>query len=288
MVSINRTFTTRNVTPGLNTKEYIVIHHTGTGRWSLEGIIRRFQTWPVSCHYTIDEHGIIAQCNTDHDILWHAGTSSWDGKQGLNRFSIGIELIWPLPWFTDIQRRRLRELVVHLLRTYNLDATRLIRHKDISPGRKVDVDDSLWNGQYQSRTHYQHSYRDLLTVMGTYQKLFVKQFPDAALHDSIATALPRMYQPDWRLNIAEIVYFYAIHLERLASNPLFLWPRPMSFYQKIYEQENASKIKNWTTVFRDIDAAVRRCTNADGTINLKELLYFMAIGIERVQDWRNW
>lgn len=58
----------------------------------------------------------------------------------------------------------------------------------------------------------------------------------------------------------------------------------MSFYQKIYEQENATKIKNGTTVFRDIDAAVRRCTNTDGTINLKELMYFMALGMERVKD----
>lgn len=286
MVTIDRTYTTTHVSPGINTKDYIVIHHTWTGRGSLDSVIKRFETWPVSCHYVIDEHGTIVQFNTDDAILWHAGISTRDGKKGLNRFSIGIELIGPLPWFTNSQRRSLRDLVVFLLRRYNLDATRLIRHKDISPGRKNDVDDSLWNRQYQSRRHYQYSYRDLITAIHMYERLFRDQFPQSSLSDSILHALPRLYKEDGTINLAELMYFYAIHLERLASNPLFLWPRPMSFYQKLYEQENATKIKNGTTIFRDIDTAIRRCTNADGTINLKELMYFFAIGIERVRDWR--
>jgi hypothetical protein len=51
----------------------------------------------------------------------------------------------------------------------------------------------------------------------------------------------------------------------------------MGFYEKIYNQENANAIANGTTTFKDIDAAAKRCINTDGTINLKEVLYFMAI-----------
>ena len=35
---------------------------------------------------------------------------------------------------------------------------RIIRHKDISPGRKNDVDDSFWNNEFKTFSDYQNSY----------------------------------------------------------------------------------------------------------------------------------
>ena len=71
---------------------------------SLPGVLRGFQQWVVSAHYVIDTDGAIVACNTDDDILRHAGPSSWDGKTNINRYIIGIEVIGPLPGFTDAQR----------------------------------------------------------------------------------------------------------------------------------------------------------------------------------------
>ena len=51
----------------------------------------------VSVHYIIDTDGTTYQCNTDDDILRHAGSSKWEGKSSLNDCSIGIEIIGPLP-----------------------------------------------------------------------------------------------------------------------------------------------------------------------------------------------
>ena len=35
---------------------------------------------------------------------------------------------------------------------------RIIRHKDISPGRKNDPDDQLWNNEFKTFSDYQNSY----------------------------------------------------------------------------------------------------------------------------------
>jgi len=35
---------------------------------------------------------------------------------------------------------------------------RIIRHKDIAPGRKNDVADELWNNEFKTFSDYQNSY----------------------------------------------------------------------------------------------------------------------------------
>jgi len=55
-----------------NTKEYIVLHHTGTLEGSLSSVLRTLQQGTVSAHYVIDTDGSIYAFNSDDDVLWHA------------------------------------------------------------------------------------------------------------------------------------------------------------------------------------------------------------------------
>lgn len=103
---------------------------------------------PVSVHYYIDKAGTISRLVDDANIAWHAGRSTWvvDGKQipyetGCNGVSIGIELenlndgYDPYP---QAQYDAALWLVRHLVQTYAIPRTQLVRHLDIAPQRKTD------------------------------------------------------------------------------------------------------------------------------------------------------
>ncbi len=44
------------------------------------------------------------------------------------------------------------------MQSLNIPKENIIRHKDISPGRKTDVHDSFWNNEYKTFKDYQDSY----------------------------------------------------------------------------------------------------------------------------------
>ena len=156
MFPFKQVLTTRNITPGMNTKEYIVLHHTGTPQGTLAGNLKVLTTWPVSCHFVVDGDGSAYKIGSPDMILWHAGESQWGNKKGMNSFSLGIETIGPD--FTDAQRKTVRELVQHLMAVFNIPKENFLRHADltnagsakkilwdgVSPSRKVDIADSFW------------------------------------------------------------------------------------------------------------------------------------------------
>jgi N-acetylmuramoyl-L-alanine amidase len=72
--------------------EYLVVHYT-SGR-SAEGAVN-WLTNPASqasAHLVIGRDARITQLVSFDKIAWHAGTSFWEGREGLNRYAIGIEL----------------------------------------------------------------------------------------------------------------------------------------------------------------------------------------------------
>lgn len=156
---------TANTSGLTNTKEYIVLHHTATGLGSLQSALRTLTVGKVSCHYVIDTDGAVYKINTDDDVLWHCGESMREGKTDMNQYSIGIELVGPLPGFTDAQRVSLRLLVIRLMQEYHIPASHILRHKDVAPGRKIDPDDALWDNQYPNYLAYQHSFDTVQTIV---------------------------------------------------------------------------------------------------------------------------
>ena len=145
---------------GLNTCEFIVVHHTWTKEWTVNWVIDwlfRREDY-ASCHYLIDINWDIYKFWNDTDILWHAWESQWKWKKDLNKYSIGIEIIWPLSngWFTWEQSEALWLLVSTLSEKHNIKQENVLRHKDICVPvwRKVDPADTLWNRYFPTWESY--------------------------------------------------------------------------------------------------------------------------------------
>jgi AmpD protein len=91
----------------------------------------------VSAHFLIRRDGVVMQFVSCNDRAWHAGTSSFCGRERCNDFSIGIELEGSdfVP-FSDAQYQNLVSLTEALQASYPLQS--VMGHEHIAPGRKTD------------------------------------------------------------------------------------------------------------------------------------------------------
>lgn len=80
---------------GKNSCQFIILHHTATGAGTFDALLNNLgrSTYQASFHYLVREDGAIAKIGNDEDILWHAGVSEWKGKENMNKYSIGIEIV---------------------------------------------------------------------------------------------------------------------------------------------------------------------------------------------------
>ncbi|MCL4408827.1 1,6-anhydro-N-acetylmuramyl-L-alanine amidase AmpD [Aliidiomarina haloalkalitolerans] len=94
----------------------------------------------VSAHCLIRRDGEIIQYVDFDQRAWHAGVSSWQGRERCNDFAIGIELEGTdnTP-YTESQYQVLAQVAGALTKHYpRLSADRIVGHEDIAPGRKTD------------------------------------------------------------------------------------------------------------------------------------------------------
>jgi len=94
----------------------------------------------VSSHLSVARDGGLTQFVRFTDRAWHAGQSSFEGRDACNDFSIGVELEGAdtVP-YEAAQYEALAEIVAALCLAYpRLSAQRLAGHSDIAPGRKTD------------------------------------------------------------------------------------------------------------------------------------------------------
>lgn len=91
----------------------------------------------VSAHFFIRRDGHLMQFVPCALRAWHAGVSSWHGRERCNDYSIGIELEGTdeAP-FTEAQYVSLNQLLSELRQAYPIAA--VAGHSDIAPGRKTD------------------------------------------------------------------------------------------------------------------------------------------------------
>jgi len=94
----------------------------------------------VSSHLLIKRDGSITQYVPFHCRAWHAGQSSYAGRESCNDFSIGIELEGcDEDAFENIQYQTLKQVISALCSAYpSLSWDRVTGHSDIAPGRKTD------------------------------------------------------------------------------------------------------------------------------------------------------
>lgn len=94
----------------------------------------------VSAHLLVRRGGEVLQFVPLSARAWHAGKSSWQGRDACNDYSIGIECEGAdeVP-YTDAQYARLSELLPMLLAAYPaITPDRIVGHSDVAPGRKTD------------------------------------------------------------------------------------------------------------------------------------------------------
>ncbi|KPY63229.1 1,6-anhydro-N-acetylmuramyl-L-alanine amidase AmpD [Pseudomonas syringae] len=94
----------------------------------------------VSAHFLIERDGEVIQFVSCLDRAWHAGVSSFQGREGCNDFSVGIELEGTDDQpFTDAQYDALIDLTRQLRQAFEaITPQRICGHSDVAPGRKTD------------------------------------------------------------------------------------------------------------------------------------------------------
>ncbi|WP_040261715.1 1,6-anhydro-N-acetylmuramyl-L-alanine amidase AmpD [Pseudomonas massiliensis] len=94
----------------------------------------------VSAHFLIERDGAITQFVSCHDRAWHAGVSTFDGREGCNDFSLGIELEGTDDQpYAEAQYASLAHLTAEIRRCYPaIVPARIQGHCHIAPTRKTD------------------------------------------------------------------------------------------------------------------------------------------------------
>lgn len=123
--------------------DLLLLHYTGmrSAAGAVDWLTRAESK--VSCHYAIDEAGLITQMVAEEDRAWHAGHSHWAGQDDINSCSIGIEIHNPGHqidyWdFSAVQMDAVEALCVDIVRRRGIAPARVLAHSDVAPLRKDD------------------------------------------------------------------------------------------------------------------------------------------------------
>jgi Negative regulator of beta-lactamase expression len=126
----------------------IVIHYASAADLDLKRrfdallVMRIFCDLGVSSHYLINRRGGVYQLVPEKKKAWHCGGSIMpapDSRQGVNEFSIGIELIaTSVSGFTEKQYSSLGTLCADIEKRHGKKMT-YIGHQDIAGTRAVDL-----------------------------------------------------------------------------------------------------------------------------------------------------
>ena len=111
--------------------ELIVLHTTeAAARGSLLKLQERGE-----CHFCVTEEGIIYRIVDRDREAFHAGRSIWNGKEDVDKFSIGIECVGhhdvPMPM---MQLVAIRDLVKELQKMYHLSDEKVVTHSMVAYG----------------------------------------------------------------------------------------------------------------------------------------------------------
>jgi N-acetyl-anhydromuramoyl-L-alanine amidase len=91
----------------------------------------------VSAHFLVRRDGRLMQFVSCDQRAWHAGSSTWRGRDDCNHFSIGIELEGlEGSGFEAQQYSPLAALLRALSDQYPIEE--VVGHEDVAPGRKFD------------------------------------------------------------------------------------------------------------------------------------------------------
>ncbi len=105
--------------------------------WSAHPYFEQIRGAEVSAHFVIQRDGQLTQFVSTDDRAWHAGKSSWRGRDNCNDYSIGIELegLEDHP-FEPAQYGQLGTLLKAIAANHPIE--HVVGHEHVAPGRKRD------------------------------------------------------------------------------------------------------------------------------------------------------
>ena len=105
--------------------------------WNKHPYFKSIQGMQVSPHFYIRRQGELQQFVSANERAWHAGVSSYRGRDNCNDDAIGIELEGiEGGLFEDSQYETLAGLCAAILQRYPI--TDIAGHEHVAPGRKTD------------------------------------------------------------------------------------------------------------------------------------------------------
>lgn len=152
-------YNTHRSISGFNSRvRFLVMHYTAADFKSSVNVLTK---GAVSAHYLVPDPGdasYVSAGNTGAKIFnlvseseraWHAGVSSWGGRNNLNDTSIGIENVnlakddgkghFTFPPFHPEQINAIEQLAANIIQRYpDISPVNVVGHSDISIGRKSD------------------------------------------------------------------------------------------------------------------------------------------------------
>lgn len=148
---------TPNIGEGVNQVRGIILHHTAepTAKRSVE--ILTGHEKQVSSHVVIDTDGTRYILAEPTQVTWHAGLSYLDGREGCNKFTVGIEfqgntLEAPL---TEDQIYSAIDYILPLMERYNIPVRNIVTHEYIRneyikrhPGKRVSTKPDITKAEY--------------------------------------------------------------------------------------------------------------------------------------------
>ncbi|SHO56089.1 1,6-anhydro-N-acetylmuramyl-L-alanine amidase AmpD [Vibrio quintilis] len=126
--------------PGQFGGPYIGQFFTGRLNASAHPFFQVIEKMKVSAHCVITRDGEVLQFVSFQDRAWHAGISSFAGRERCNDYSIGIELEGTeFTAYTEAQYHSLTLLTRTLLQHFpQITSQRITGHQFIAPIRKTD------------------------------------------------------------------------------------------------------------------------------------------------------
>ncbi len=111
--------------------DLIVLHTTeAPAKSSLNKVSERGE-----CHYCVTEDGTIYRIVDRDREAFHAGRSMWNGREDIDKYSIGIECVGyhdkPMPL---VQIYAIRDLVAELKAMYRLSDEKVVTHSQVAYG----------------------------------------------------------------------------------------------------------------------------------------------------------
>ena len=144
-----------------NTKDFVVVHHTGDKEWTFDEAMDIFanRVFPtVSTHYVLGRNGEVGKVGEHDDAQWHVGEGidPRDGqKKNMNAHCIGIEVQSDGYNVTEEQKKKLPDLIRYICEEENISRDRVIRHADLSSYRgKWDITPLLYKEEYDTFREY--------------------------------------------------------------------------------------------------------------------------------------